>query len=118
MENKVNALLDLIAEAARNEKVGSKHLEEIEAVKKSRHVDDKIKVASEVLPSHLKPGGHNPLDKLYGPLSAGLHGESDDECLTIFSEARFVFEFLFKNLTESNEEIRKYVQRLSEPPKK
>ncbi len=117
LENKINALLDLIAEAARNENLASERLAEIEAVKKSHRVEDKIDIASKILPAHLKPGGHNPLDKLYGPLSAGLHGESDDDCLTIFSEARFVFEYLFKNLTESNEEARKYVLRLSAPAK-
>src|SRR6266404_4480959 len=109
LENKINALLDLIAEAARNAHVAGEELAKIEAVKKSHRVEDKIDIASKILPAHLKPGGHNPLDKLYGPLSAGLHGESDDECLTIFSEARFVFEYLFKNLTEGNEEARKYV---------
>jgi hypothetical protein len=117
LENKINALLDLIAEAARNADLASEHLARIEAVKESHRVEDKIDIASKILPAHLKPGGHNPLDKLYGPLSAGLHGESDEECLTIFSEARFVFEYLFKNLTESNEEARKYVLRLSAPPK-
>ena len=117
LENKINALLDLIAEAARNAKVADDHLAEIETVKKSHRVEDRIDLASAILPAHLKPGGHNPLDKLYGPLSAGLHGESDDDCLTIFSEARFVFEYLFKNLTESNEEARKYVLRLSAPAK-
>jgi hypothetical protein len=117
LENKINALLDLIEEAARNAKVAGQHLAEIEAVKKSHRVEDKIDIASKILPAHLKPGGHNPLDKLYGPLSAGLHGESDEECLTIFSEARFVFEYLFKNLTESNEEARKYALRLSAPAK-
>jgi hypothetical protein len=115
LENKINALLDLIEESARNAKVADEHLAEIEAVKKGHRVEDKIDIASKILPAHLKPGGHNPLDKLYGPLSAGLHGESDDDCLTIFSEARFVFEYLFKNLTESNEEARKYVLRLSAP---
>jgi hypothetical protein len=115
LENKINALLDLIAEAARNENVAAEKVAEIEAVKKSHRVEDRIDIASEILPAHLKPGGHNPLDKLYAPLSAGLHGESDDDCLTIFEEARFVFEYLFKNLTESNEEARKYVLRLSAP---
>jgi hypothetical protein len=117
LENKINALLDLIEEAARNAKVADEHLAQIEAVKKSHRVEDKIDIAAKILPAHLKPGGHNPLDKLYGPLSAGLHGESDEDCLTIFSEARFVFEYLFKNLTESNEEARQYVLRLSAPAK-
>jgi hypothetical protein len=117
LENKINALLDLIEEAARNAKVADEHLARIETVKKSHRVEEKIDIASGILPAHLKPGGHNPLDKLYGPLSAGLHGESDDDCLTIFSEARFVFEYLFRNLTESNEEARKYVLHLSAAPK-
>ena len=117
LENKINELLDLIAEAAHNSQVADEHIAEIEAVKKSHRLEDKIDIASKILPAHLKPGGHNPLDKLYSPLSAGLHGESDDECLTVFSEARFVFEYLFKNLTESNEEARKYVLKLSAPAK-
>jgi hypothetical protein len=117
LENKVNALLDLIVEAAQNAKVADEHIAEVAAAKASHRVEDKIAIASKILPSYLKPGGHNPLDKLYKPLSAGLHGESDDECLTIFSDARFVFEFLFKNLTESNEEAREYVKALSAPPK-
>jgi hypothetical protein len=117
LENKINALLDLIVEAAKNAQVPDEHLAEVEAAKQSRRAEDKIDVAVKILPAHLKPGGHNPLDKLYKPLSAGLHGESDDECLTIFSEARFVFEYLFKNLTESNEEARRYVRELSAPPK-
>jgi hypothetical protein len=117
LENKINALLDLIAEAARNENVKTEALEQVGAVKESHRVEDKIDLAAKILPGHLKPGGHNPLSKLYKPLSAGLHGESDDDCLAVFSEARFVFEYLFKNLTESNEEARKYVQQLSAPVK-
>lgn len=117
LENKINSLLDLIAEAARNANVGGEDLAKIESVKNSHRVEDKIELAIKILLSHLKPGGHNPLEKLCKPLSAGLHGESDDECLTIFSDARFVFEYLFKNLAKSNEEARKYVRRLSAPSK-
>lgn len=117
LENKVNALLDLIVEAAKNAQVPDEHLVQVEAAKQSHRAEDKIDLAVKILPAHLKPGGHNPLDKLYKPLSAGLHGESDEECLSIFSEARFVFEYLFKNLTESNEEARRYVKELSAPPK-
>jgi hypothetical protein len=113
LENKINALLDLIVEAAQNDSGASELLATIEAVKESHRVEDKIDYAVKILPAHLKPGGHNPLDKLYAPLSAGLHGESDDQCLTIFADAKFVFEYLFKNLTESNEEARKYVKHLS-----
>src|SRR5215469_9132828 len=50
LENKINALLDLIEEATKNQKVDSEHIEKIEAVKESHRVEDKIKVASEALP--------------------------------------------------------------------
>ena len=115
LENKVNLILDLIAEALRNEHAETENLQHLEEVKNSRHVDKKIEFASKILPAHLKPGGHDPLDKLYAVASAGLHGESDDECLTIFNDARFVFEYLFTNLTLSNEKAREYVKRLSAP---
>jgi hypothetical protein len=114
LENKVNLILDLIAEALRLEQV-EVEAKELEKIKNSHRVEDKIEFASRILPKNLKPGGHNPLDKLYAVASAGLHGESDDACLTIFNDARFVFEYLFKNLTVSNEEAREYVQKLSKP---
>jgi hypothetical protein len=115
LENKVNLILDLIAESLRNEQTETENLKHLEEVKNSRSVDKKIEFASKILPAHLKPGGHNPLDKLYAVASAGLHGESDDECVTIFNDARFVFEYLFTNLSVSNEEAREYVKRLSTP---
>ena len=80
-----------------------------------KHLDTRIEFASKILPIHLRPGGHNPLDKLYAVASAGLHGESDEGCLRIFEEARFVFEYLFRNLTVTNEEAREYLKRLSTP---
>jgi hypothetical protein len=115
LENKVNLILDLIAESLGNEQTETENLKHLEEVKNGRHIDKKIEFASKILPAHLKPGGHNPLDKLYAVASAGLHGESDDECVTIFNDARFVFEYLFKNLSVSNEEAREYVKRLSAP---
>jgi len=117
LENKVNLILDLIAEGLRSAGAEIEDLAHLGEIKNSHRVEEKIEFASKILPPHLKPGGHNPLDKLYAAASAGLHGESDDDCLTIFNEARFVFEYLFKNLTLSNEEAREYVKRLSTPLK-
>jgi hypothetical protein len=114
LENKVNLIIDLIAEALRLEQV-EVEAKELEKIKRSHRVEDKIDFASGILPKNLRPGGHNPLDKLYAAASAGLHGESDDDCLIIFNDARFVFEYLFKNLTVSNEEAREYVKKLSNP---
>lgn len=117
LENKINSLLDLMVEAAQTAQVDPSLVAEVEEAKSDRQVARRIEVASKILPPHLRPGGNNPLDKLYQPLSAGLHGETDDVCLTIFSEARFVFEYLLKNLTENNEEARRYVREMSAPDK-
>lgn len=115
LENKVNELLDLSAAAARTANFESDQLKNIDVIKGSHRVEDKIDFASRILPPHLKPGGHDPLKKLYNAASAGLHGESDEDCLTIFREARFIFEYLFRNLTAADEEAREYVKRLSTP---
>jgi hypothetical protein len=98
IENKVNMLLDLIGEAAQLANFEPEELKRIEEIKASHHVDVKIEYASKILPPHLRPGGHNPLNKLYAVASSGLHGKTDGECLEDFQNARFEFEYLFKKL--------------------
>jgi hypothetical protein len=118
IENKVNMLLDLIAEAAKLAKFEPEELGRIEEIKTSHHLDAKIEYASKILPPNLRPGGHNPLNKLYGIASTGIHGKSDEECLEDFQAARFEFEYLFKNLVVSNEEAKEFVKRVSSAVKK
>ena len=118
IENKVNMLLDLIAEAAKLANFEPEELARIEEIKNSHHLDVKIEYASKILPPNLRPGGHNPLNKLYAIASTGIHGKSDEECLEDFNSARFEFEYLFKNLTIGNEEAKAYLERVSSPLKK
>ena len=117
IENKVNLLLDLVADAAKLAGVDEAGLQELERVKATHQVDRKIEIASKLLPAHLKPpGSPDPLDRLYKSYSSGLHGESDEKCLDIFKEGRFVFEYLFRTLTVGNEEAGEYIKRLSAEP--
>ena len=118
IENKVSMLLDLIAEAAKLANFEPEELARIDEIKNSHHLDVKIEYASKILPPNLRPGGHNPLNKLYAIASTGIHGKSDQECLDDFNSARFEFEYLFKNLTISNEEAKAYLERVSSSPKK
>ena len=114
IENKVNILLDLIADAAKTTGVSEADLQQLEQIKTSRQVDRKIEIASKLLPLQLKPpGSPDPLERLYKSYSAGLHGESDEKCLDIFKDGKFVFEYLFRNLSIGNEEAREYIKRLS-----
>jgi hypothetical protein len=118
IENKVNMLLDMIAEAAKLANFEPEELERIEEIKTSHHLDAKIEYASKILPPNLRPGGHNPLNKLYGVASTGIHGKSNAECLDDFQAARFEFQYLFKNLVVSNEEAKEYLKRVSTSAKK
>lgn len=113
VENKVDVLLDLIVEAARLSGTDDPRLVEVGAVKASHQVDRKIELASLLLPAHLRPGGHNPLTALYSNLSEALHNKSDAECLNVFDEFRFVFEYLFRNLSMENAEATAFAQKFS-----
>jgi hypothetical protein len=53
IENKVNQLIDLIAEAAQAAHTGADELKHIEAVKTGFHIDRKIEFAKGLLPAHL-----------------------------------------------------------------
>lgn len=110
-------LLDFVEEAAIGAQVHEDELNEIAEVKASKHVDVKIEYAAKILPAHLRPGGHNPLERLYGVASAGLHGESDSDCVGLFQEYRAAFEYLIQNLTEQNEQAEAYVRQLSKRSK-
>jgi hypothetical protein len=113
VENKVDVLLDLIVEATKLSGSENPHLAEVAKVKDSHQVDRKIELASILLPTHLRPGGHNPLTTLYSNLSDALHGKSDSECLTVFEEFRFVFEYLFRNLSTENAEAAEFAKKFT-----
>jgi hypothetical protein len=95
VENRMNDLLDLIAEAARQAGYGAEELGNLEEVKASRVFDDKVSYAAAILPPSLKPGGANPIDLLHDLASEGLHSLTDGECIDIFDQSRSVFEHVF-----------------------
>jgi hypothetical protein len=122
IENKVDVLLDLIVEAAKLSGSSNPHLAEVETIKASHQVDRKIELASLLLPAHLRPGGHNPLTTLYSNLSDALHNKTDSECLSVFDDFKFIFEYLFRNLSIENSEAmefaKKFASKVSKPQSK
>jgi hypothetical protein len=67
---------DLVEETQREEYKKALH-----DIKESHRASDKIELIKHLIPSALKPGGSNPIDILYGVLSAGLHEKDEKECL-------------------------------------
>jgi hypothetical protein len=113
VENRINDILDALAEAAREHAFAAEELKTIEKVKAGHRFDDKIDYAAKLLPTHLRPAGKpNPIDKLHELTSAGLHSKTEAECVEIFDRVKTVFEYVFGNLRVQAEEARDFVKSL------
>lgn len=113
VENRINDVLDVLAEAAQEHSFAAEELKKIKAVKASYRFDDKIDHAAKLLPPHLKPKGKpNPIDVLHDLTSDGLHSRSEEECIDIFDRVRNVFEYVFGNLNVQIKEARAFVKSL------
>lgn len=106
VENEVDALLDLAEEAAdlASDDAAKKAIAE---ARQSHNATERLKIAADVVPESLKPGGMNPLAVLYGHLSRPLHSASEDEALEdaseIFEALSYLFETLKVNLDRSRD---------------
>jgi hypothetical protein len=109
IENNTNAVLDLIAHHAATVEGNSPLLKKLDEMKHEKQFSTKIEYAAELLPASLKPGGHNPLSVLHGLASAGLHGESDEECIDIFDHCQASFEHVITKLKEDLEKDQDYL---------
>lgn len=97
IEETTSQLLDII-ESAIKEQGGSEQtakLDELEKARAQQHASDRLKLAVSLIPSTLRPGGINPLERLYATYSQGLHSESDDNCIGIAMEYKTTFDFFF-----------------------
>jgi hypothetical protein len=99
VENRMDDLLDLIAETAKTEGRFTEELQvQLEAVKRENQFTKKIDYSSLILSDRLKPGGRNPLGRLHGLTSEGIHAMPEDKCIDLFDECVTVFEYFFAEL--------------------
>lgn len=113
VENKINVVLDELAEEATKYGFEVEQLKKLEEAKKSWRFSEKIKYASLILPPSLRPGGHNPIDQLHDLASEGVHYLSDDDSLELYDECRPVFEYLFREIDSRRSSAADYAQRLA-----
>jgi len=112
VEEKTDELIDVVIELAQTYGVDTKTLESLIMAKEQVRYEDKLQVASELMPSALRPGGVNPVGQLYTHLSVGLHGKTDDECIAIFDDLKADFEYVFRNLHVQAQERREFAERV------
>lgn len=117
VENRMNDLLDLLHEAAKDDEAAAEELKKIEEVKASWRFDAKIGYAAKLLPKHLRPGGVNPIDRLHDLASDGIHNRTEDECLEIFDLCKTSFEYVFRELDVQIEDAKAYIASLTVPRK-
>ena len=95
VENRTNAIIDLLLETEE----GQEHAESLKLRLAERNFSRKIEGLNSFLPRSCRPGGHNPISILHSITSAGVHGESDEECVETFDEVRRTFELLIEALS-------------------
>jgi hypothetical protein len=114
VEEKTDELIDVVVELAQTYGVDAKTIESLKKAKEQIRYEDKLNVASELIPPALRPGGVNPVGQLYTHLSVGLHGKTDDECIAIFDDLSADFEYVFRNLHVQAQDRREFAQRVQE----
>jgi hypothetical protein len=114
VDKKTDELIDVMAELSRAHGVGEAEIAKLLAVKKKIRYEEKLQIASELIPAAVRPGGVNPFGQLYKHTSIGLHDMSDDECISIFDDLKADFEYVFHQLHQQTEERRRYVKSVQE----
>ena len=93
IERLLEQLRDYAAEAELKELVVA-----IDEAKKQRQAAERIRIVHPLIPKILRPGGQDPLGTVFGALSEGLHGGTDEACLDEADALRVALEFLIVKL--------------------
>ena len=115
IENQKNRILDEIIRAS--EKLGQEKevIDELKDAKKEPQFSRAVSAIKHGIPQTLLINGHNPLTLLHSALSAGLHAQTDEECLELATSIRIVLIELVErtsNVLKDEAELNKAVNRL------
>ncbi len=114
VEETTAELLNLLEEAIKEIDPNSEQLALVEKAKKAARFEDKVKIAADAIPAHLRIGEANPLHVLFKLLSDGLHVRSDEESVEIVDGIDNVLKHLFSELRAHTRERKVYAAALKE----
>ena len=113
VEDKTEELIEVVARLAEAHNIEADTVKKIRAAKEEKTTyDEKLKIAATVLPRSLLIDGVNPLDVLYGLVSAGLHDLPEEQCIAIADEIRDVFEYTFTRLKAETEGRKNFAAKI------
>jgi hypothetical protein len=104
VENQKARLLDAIINVGQKTRISPESIAVLEAAKKETQFSKAIDCVKEAIPDAIRIDGHNPLTLLHGPLSAGIHDKSDEECLQLATSIREVLFALADRITQTLKE--------------
>jgi len=110
VENKTNALIDIVASLASVNSVTESEAPNIRLAKQEATCEQKLRAASEAVPGSLRPGGINPLRVLHDLLSRKPATGSEKECLESVDELREIFDHVFGQLHSQVEDQRRFIE--------
>lgn len=105
IEDSTALLLDMLRQSAELDS-DQASVDKIDAASKAFSATDRLKLAANVLPAYLRPGGLNPLDQLYRLFSEGIHSGPDDEALANAKAARQMFELVMLRVRQHIEDAK------------
>lgn len=101
VERQKERLLDEIGKVAVRLNAPPEVLEAFARARKETQFAKALEDVKHAIPDALKIKGHNPLLLLYGPLSAGIHQGTDEECLELATSIRSVLYELADRIGQS-----------------
>lgn len=100
VENQKNRIFDEIVKVAESSNASKEFLDSIRAAKNENQFTRAVESIKGAMPDSLLIDGHNPLTLLHSALSAGLHAQTDEECLDLAQSIRIVLTELAERLGE------------------
>lgn len=108
IEDTTDEMLDLLEGAMKETGADQVALDNLKRATEGIRFEDKVKIAAEVIPAHLRPGGINPFGDLYGLLSIGLHDLTDEECCDMVDAMDRSLKFVYTQLKTHTEDAKAY----------
>lgn len=116
VEDQWHRLIDEILRAADETNASSSIIEVLTKARGEKRFSAAVDMIKDGIPEFIKVGGRNPLTMLHDALSVGVHGMTDDECLSIAQDVRVILFTLAEQIGQAlagKREIREAVNRLT-----
>lgn len=110
VENNAQKILEGVSESTDNDDLKAAITEAL----KKHTATDRLELVKDHAPTTFSVEGQNVFTILYGALSSGIHGKSDEDCLSIASSIRACLTFLIQKIANAQQEQAKLKEALKD----